>query len=99
MGHTVTIRRAQFTPASALRPTTPPEDRGRSGSSCLPRRGAIDLAAGGAEIDAAIIERVDGHRVAQDIHVAVLLRQTFGERFPLVAAGAAAIDAQLAIGT
>src|SRR5205085_142628 len=27
-------------------------------------RGAIDLAAAGAEIDAALVERIDGHRVA-----------------------------------
>ena len=58
----------------------------------------VHLAAGGAEIDAALIERVDRHRVAQHVHVAVLLRQAFGERLPLVAAGAAAVDAQLAVG-
>ena len=60
--------------------------------------GGIDLAAGGAEVDAASIERVDGHGVAQHVHVAVALRQAFGQRLPLVAAGAAAIDAQLAVG-
>ena len=58
----------------------------------------VDLAAGGAEVDAARIERVDGHRVAQDVDVAVSLRQAFGERLPLVAAGAAAVDAELAFG-
>ena len=57
---------------------------------------AVHLAAGGAEIDAALVERVDGHRVAQDVHVAVFLRQAVGERFPFVAAGLAAVDAQLA---
>src|SRR6266478_6870513 len=38
--------------------------------------GTIYLAAGGAEIDAAFIERVDGHGVAQHVHVTVVLRQT-----------------------
>ena len=60
--------------------------------------GGIDLAAGGAEIHAARFERVHGHRVAQHVDVAVLLRQALGERFPFVAARPAAIDAQLAIG-
>ena len=59
---------------------------------------SINLAAGGAEINAARIERVDRHRVAQHIHVAIALRQTFRQFFPLVAAGPAAIDAQFAIG-
>src|SRR3954471_9516023 len=27
--------------------------------------GAVDLAAGGAEVDAALVERIDGHRVAE----------------------------------
>ena len=36
------------------------------------RRG-IDLPAGGAEIDAALVERVDRHGVAQHVHVAVAL--------------------------
>ena len=58
----------------------------------------VDLAAGGAEVDAARVERIDRHRVAQDVDVAVLLRQALGERLPLVAAGAAAVDAQLAFG-
>ena len=35
----------------------------------------VHLAAGGAEIHAARIERVDGHRVAQHVDVAVALRQ------------------------
>ena len=39
--------------------------------TCRRRRPSIDLAAGGAEVDAARIERVDRHRVAQDVHVAV----------------------------
>ena len=58
----------------------------------------VDLAAGGAEINAAGIERVDGHGVAQHVHVAVALRQAVGERLPVVAAGAAAVDAQLSFG-
>ena len=60
--------------------------------------GGVDLAAGGAEIDAAGVEGVDGHGVAQDIDVAILLGQAVGERFPFVAAGAAAVDAELSFG-
>ena len=58
---------------------------------------AINLAAGGAEIDAAWVEVIDGHGVAEDVHVAILLRQTFGERFPFVAAGATAPHLELAV--
>ena len=72
---------------------------GRSGASVSPlSRGGVDLAAGGAEIDAAAVQRVNGHGVAQHVDVAVLLRQAAGERFPLVAAGAAAVHAELALG-
>src|SRR3954469_19470999 len=34
--------------------------------------GAVDLPAGGAEVDPAVVERVDRHRVAQHVDVAVL---------------------------
>ena len=68
----------------------------------IPRIAAIgrcvNLTSGGAEIDAAGIERIDRHGVAQHVHVAIALRQTFSEFFPFVAAGAAAIDAQFAVG-
>src|SRR5258707_7219984 len=57
----------------------------------------IHLTAGGPEIHAAGVERIDGHRVAQHVHVAVALRQTTGERLPLVPARTAAIHAQLAV--
>src|SRR5580700_6000361 len=60
-------------------------------------RGSVDLAAGGAEVDAAFIERVDGHSVAQYVDVTVALRETFGEFLPFVPAGAAAIDAEFAV--
>src|SRR5208282_1077065 len=59
--------------------------------------GGVDLSAAGAEVYAALVERVDGHGVAQDVDVAVALRQAFSERLPFVAAGAAAEDAQLAL--
>ncbi len=59
--------------------------------------GSVDLAAGGAEVEAALIESVDGHGVAEDVDVAVLLGEALGERFPLVAAGAGAEDAEGAI--
>ena len=35
----------------------------------------VHLAAGGAEIDAAGVERIDGHGVAQHVDVAIALRQ------------------------
>jgi predicted ATPase len=44
------------------------------------------------------IERVDGHGAAQYVDVAVALRQPFGKRLPLVAAGPAAVHAQFAFG-
>ena len=44
------------------------------------------------------IERIDGHGIAQHVDVAVLLRKPLGQRLPLVAARAAPIDAQLALG-
>ncbi len=56
------------------------------------------MPAGGAEIDAAFIERVEGHRFAQNVHVTVVLRQAFGKCLPLVPARPAPVDAQLAIG-
>ena len=54
------------------------------------------LAAGGAKIDTALVQRVHGHGVAQHVDVAVFLRQALGEWLPLVAAGLAAEDPQLA---
>ena len=57
----------------------------------------VNLSAAGAEIDPAFVERIHRHRISQNVHVTVALRQTFGERFPLIAAGAAAIHAQPAI--
>ena len=57
----------------------------------------VHLAARGAEVDAARIERVDRHRIAQHVHVAVLLRQPLGQRLPRLATGPAAIDLQLAV--
>src|SRR5206468_1718735 len=61
-------------------------------------RREVHLPAGGAEVHAALVERVDGHRVAQHVDVAVALRQAFREPLPLVAAGAAAVHAQLPLG-
>src|SRR5207249_386148 len=40
------------------------------------------------------IEVVDGHGVAQDVHVAVLLGQPVGKRLPLVTARPAPVDPQ-----
>ncbi len=64
----------QITRASALRRTKRPEipyDR-RPGVARIGRH--IDLAAGGAEIHAARFKRIDRHRIAQDVDVAVALR-------------------------
>src|SRR5438309_2271307 len=58
----------------------------------------VNLPASGAKVHAARIERVNRHRVSEHVHVAIALRQTFRELFPLVAAGPAAINAQFAIG-
>ena len=57
---------------------------------------AVHLAAGGAEVNSAFVQRVDRHGIAQHVHVAIFLRQAFGQRLPLIAAAAAAKDAQLA---
>ena len=85
--------------ASAPRPTSTAGRSRTIGAQLSPAVGrGVDLPAGRAEVDAARVERVDRHRVAQHVDVAVALRQAVGERFPLVAAGAAAIDAQLALG-
>ena len=88
---------ARIMAASAPRPTAPPAGRARSRPSVAAVGRAVDLPAGRAEVDAALVEPVDGHRVAQHVDVAVLLRQALGERLPLAAAGAAAVDAQLAL--
>ena len=44
-------------------------------------------------IRAAGIERIDRHRITQHVDVAVVLRQTLGERLPLVSARPAAVHA------
>src|SRR5947207_2664695 len=71
-------------------------DDGSPAVSGIGRR--VHLPAGGAEIHAARIERVDRHRIAQYVHVAVALRQAVRERLPLVSARAAAVHAQLSLG-
>src|SRR3954451_2649803 len=38
--------------------------------------GDINLAAGRAEVDAALVEGIDGHGIAEDVDEAVFLRQT-----------------------
>src|SRR5262245_10112886 len=60
-------------------------------------RRTINLTARRSEINAAFIEGIHGHRVAQHIHVAILLRQTLRQRFPFVTACLAAIHAQLSV--
>src|SRR5262249_43739438 len=58
---------------------------------------SVSPPAGSAKIDAALVERIDRHRVAQNIDVAVALRQTLGKRLPLVPTRPAAVYAQLAV--
>jgi len=81
----------------APRRKAPPEDRAQSAPviSCV--GGAVHLPSRSAKIHATLVQRIHGHRVAQDVDVAVLLRQAFRERFPFVAAFAAAVDAQFSI--
>src|SRR5690348_1261761 len=57
----------------------------------------IDLSAGGSEVDSAFVEGVDRHGVAQNVYVTVLLRETLGERFPLVSTRTAAEYTELAL--
>src|SRR5262249_37830457 len=59
---------------------------------------AVHPTTGRPEVDPARVERVDGHRVAEHVDVAVALRQPSCERLPLVATGPAAVHAQLAVG-
>ncbi len=61
-------------------------------------RRRVHLAAGRAEIHATLIERIDRHRIAQHVYVAVVLRQTLRERFPLVSSRAATVHAQFSLG-
>ncbi len=70
-------------------------DDGLPGVAAIRR--AVDLAAGGAEVDAAVVQRIDGHGVAEHVDVAVLLGQAGSEGFPFVAAGFAAKDLQGAV--
>src|SRR5213592_2994121 len=91
-------RTTRITAGSGLPPTVRPGDPARWASSCLQRRPTCTPVRRGAEIHTALIERVDGHRVAQHVHVAVLLWQAFGQRLPLVSALSAAVHAQLPVG-
>jgi len=59
---------------------------------------SIHLPARGAEIDAARIEGIDGHGIAQHVDVAIVLREPLRERLPFIASGAATVDAKLGIG-
>ena len=72
-----------------------PDDR-------IPRVAAVgrcvNLPAGGAKINAARVERVNGHGVAQHVDIAVPLRQTVCQRFPFVSARPAAVHPQLSVG-
>ena len=58
----------------------------------------VYLSSGRSEVHPALVERIDGHRIAQHVDIAVALRQTFRKRLPLVSTGPTAIDAQLSIG-
>src|SRR5258708_4800683 len=58
---------------------------------------AVNLPARGAKIHAARFQRVNGHGIAQYIDVAILLRQSFRQRLPLVSTGPAAIHPQFSV--
>src|SRR5262245_24518311 len=60
-------------------------------------RRCVHLPAGRAEIHAARVQRVDGHRIAQHVHVAVALRQALSERLPLVSTSSAAVHTQFSV--
>ena len=60
-------------------------------------RRRVHLTASRSEVDAALVEGVDSHCVAENVDVAVVLGQAVREEFPIVAAGAAARDAELPV--
>ena len=59
--------------------------------------GGVDLTSSGAEINAAGVERIDSHGIAQDVYVTVALRQAVRERLPFVSTCPAAINAKLSV--
>lgn len=61
-------------------------------------RRAIHFATSGAKVDPAAIATVYGHRLAENVDVAVLLWEAVGECLPIVATRSAAINPQLSIG-
>src|SRR5205823_11253146 len=85
-----------ITQAFAPPPKALPADPAQSDSSYLQHRRRRTPGHRSSRNKSRIYPRVHGHGVAQHVHVAVFLRETFGERLPLVAASATAINAQLA---
>ena len=69
------------------------------GTPVIPRiRRTVDLAARRAEINAALVERIDGHGITQHVHITIALRQALGQRLPVISAFAAAISFSAASG-
>src|SRR5256885_926886 len=50
-----------------------------------------------AEVNATVIHTVDGHGIAQNVHVAVFLRKPPAQRLPLIPACFASEDSQLSL--
>src|SRR5215467_3768512 len=57
----------------------------------------VHLTASGSEVDPALVERIDRHRVAKHVDVAIALRQSLCERLPFVSALTAAEHLQFAV--
>ena len=81
----------------ALRRNKPPAGRGRWRSTNCRRWPSNKPGRPSCRNKCRIGRAVHGHRVAQHVHVAILLRQALRERFPFVAASPAAIHAQFAV--
>ncbi len=79
-----------------LQPITRAADHARWLASYHRHRRDIHLATRRTEVDTALVQRIRSHGIAQDVHITILLRQALGQRLPLVATCATAIDAQLA---
>ena len=84
-------------PASALRPKAPPANRARSASSYRRRPASVHLSACRAEINAARIQRVHRHRIAQHVHVAILCGSPFVSASHSLPPARAAVHAQFAV--
>src|SRR5437868_3367781 len=60
-------------------------------------RTGVNLSTGCAEIDAALVYRIDSHGVAQHVNVAIVLGKALGQSFPFVSALAAPEHLELSV--